>query len=229
MVNQYYYADMNAENITKRIDGEESRKRIMMNALRLFAEHGYQATSTRQIAKEANVNISAIAYYFGDKAGLYRAVFEMSCDAKEDIKLFIGEELSLEQALNGMFSGFTEPLKQGELAKLSVRLHMREMVEPTGLWAAEIDNSIVPHHHALLKVLQRHLNLQTIDADLQRLAFCIVAMGVHLYVGRDVTERVAPELMVSDLALDAMRERITYFALSMVQAEALRRKSSKHA
>lgn len=211
--------------LPKRADGEESRKRIMATALRLFAEHGYESTSTRLIAKEASVNISAIAYYFGDKAGLYRTVFiETLGDPKDDIKLFEGQTLTLEQALNGMFSGFTEPLKQGEMAKLCMRLHMREMIEPTGMWAEEIDNSIAPHQQALLQVLQRHLQLEKIDIDLQRLAFCIVAMGVHLYTGRDVTERLAPELMDTPQALDAMRERLTYFALSMVQAEAARRK-----
>jgi TetR/AcrR family transcriptional regulator, regulator of cefoperazone and chloramphenicol sensitivity len=214
----------------KRADGEESRKRLMLVALKLFAAQGFEATSTRLIAKEANVNISAIAYYFGDKAGLYRAVFtETLGTPKDDIALFEGQDLSLEQALNAMFSGFTEPLKQGELAQLCMRLHMREMVEPTGMWAEEIDNSIAPHHHALLQVLQRHLGLNKVDTDLQRLAFSIVAMGVHLFVGRDVTERIAPELMESPQALDTMRERLTYFALSMVQAEALRRKLSSPA
>jgi AcrR family transcriptional regulator len=211
----------------KRSDGEESRKRLMMVALKLFAALGFKATSTRLIAKEANVNISAIAYYFGDKAGLYRAVFtETLGSPKDDIALFEGNDLSLEQALNAMFNGFTEPLKQGELAQMCMRLHMREMVEPTGLWAEEIDNSIAPHHQALLQVLQRHLDLQVIDTDLQRLAFCIVGMAVHLYVGRDVAERVSPELMQNTNALDVMRERLTYFATSMVQAEAIRRKSS---
>ena len=211
----------------KRSDGEESRKRLMMVALKLFAALGFKATSTRLIAKEANVNISAIAYYFGDKAGLYRAVFtETLGSPKDDIALFEGAELSLEQALNAMFGGFTEPLKEGELAQLCIRLHMREMVEPTGLWAEEIDNSIAPHHQALLQVLQRHLGLQVIDTDLHRLAFCIVGLGVQLFVGRDVAERVSPELMIDQEALDVMRERLTYFATSMVQAEAIRRKSS---
>lgn len=199
----------------------------MMVALKLFAALGFKATSTRLIAKEANVNISAIAYYFGDKAGLYRAVFtETLGSPKDDIALFEGAELSLEQALNAMFGGFTEPLKEGELAQLCIRLHMREMVEPTGLWAEEIDNSIAPHHQALLQVLQRHLGLQVIDTDLHRLAFCIVGLGVQLFVGRDVAERVSPELMIDQEALDVMRERLTYFATSMVQAESIRRKSS---
>ena len=215
-------------SLPKRTDGEESRRRIIFSALTLFAEHGFAKTSTRQIAKEANVNISAIAYYFGDKAGLYRTVFtEPMGSPKDDIHLFDDENLSLEQALGGLFYGFVEPLKQGELAQLCIRLHMREMVEPTGLWQEEIDNSIAPYHDALLKVLQKNLNLNQIDDDLHRLALCIVAMGVHMYVGRDCTNRIAPSLMASHASLDVMRERMTMFAVSMVQAEAKRRQAAK--
>lgn len=209
----------------KRADGEESRKRMLMAGLKLFAEHGYARTSTRQIAKEAQVNISAIAYYFGDKAGLYRVVFTESYgNAAHDIALFSDVNLSLEQALSGLFQGFIGPLKLGDIAKLNVRLHMREMVEPTGIWEAEIDNGIAQYHQALLILLQKHLSLVKVDDDLHRLAHCILAMGVHLFTGRDVIERMTPRLTATHEALDVMHERLTFFAVNMVHAEADRRK-----
>lgn len=209
----------------KRADGEESRHRIMGCALKLFAEYGFEKTSTRRIAKEANVNISAIAYYFGDKAGLYRAVSTESMGKPSDkIELFANPSLSLEQALSGFYDGFIEPLKLGELSRLCMRLHMREMIEPTGLWQAEIDNRIAPHQQALLGVLKRHLGLDHVDLDLQRLAFCVVALGVHLFAGRDVTERLSPALIADPNALDEMKSRLTFFAVSLVAAEAERRK-----
>jgi len=209
----------------KRSDGEESRKRIVMAGLELFAEHGYARTSTRQIARQAQVNISAISYYFGDKAGLYRAVFTESCGAADDdIALFSDVNLTLEQALNGLFQGFIGPLKLGDIAKLRVRLHMREMVEPTGIWEEEIENGIAPYHQALIVLLQKHLNINQVDDDLHRLALCIVAMGVHLFTGRDVIERITPELTATHQALDILHERLTFFAVSMVHAEADRRK-----
>ena len=213
-------------SLPKRSDGEESRRRIVYCALKLFAENGFSKTSTRQIAKEAQVNISAIAYYFGDKAGLYRVAFtEPMGSPKDDISLFNNVNFNLEQALNGLFYGFIEPLKQGELAQMCIRLHMREMVEPTGLWLEEIDNSIAPYHQALLTVLKKHLHINEIDDDVHRLAMSIVAMGIHLYTGRDVIARISPNLTANNEALDVMRERLTMFAMSMVSAEAARRKT----
>ena len=202
----------------------QPREKILFTALALFAEQGFERATVRQIAKKAQVNVSAIGYYFGDKVGLYRAAFtEPLGSPKDDIALFNAPNLSLEQALNGLFSGFIEPLKQNELAQLCMRLHMREMVEPTGLWAEEIDHGITPCHQALLIVLQKHLNIEVIDDDLHRLATCIAAMGVHLFVGRDVIEKICPQITQGEDALKTMQQRLVLFAMSMVNAEATRR------
>ncbi|HEY4068893.1 MAG TPA: CerR family C-terminal domain-containing protein [Burkholderiaceae bacterium] len=53
--------------------GEETRRRIIEVALRLFGERGYEGASTRDIAAAARVNAPALQYYFGNKEGVYRA------------------------------------------------------------------------------------------------------------------------------------------------------------
>jgi TetR/AcrR family transcriptional regulator, regulator of cefoperazone and chloramphenicol sensitivity len=208
----------------RRNDGEESRERLLRTALRLFAEKGYEKTSTREIAGAAGANIGAISYYFGDKAGLYRAVFcEPLGNPKDDIALFDDRGFSLREALQGLFSGFLEPLKQGEIVRQCVRLHFREMVEPTGLWAEEIDGGIKPYHAALVAVLCRHFALKRADDDVHRLAFSIVALGVHMFVGREIMEAIKPKLTATPKAIDTWAARLVNFAEAMVEAEARRR------
>ncbi len=50
---------------------EITRERILKAAERLFAEHGYDATSVRAIVAKARVNQAAINYHFAGKEGLY--------------------------------------------------------------------------------------------------------------------------------------------------------------
>jgi TetR/AcrR family transcriptional regulator, regulator of cefoperazone and chloramphenicol sensitivity len=202
----------------------DSRQRLLDAALRCFAQHGFEKTSTRMIADAAQANVAAIRYYFGDKAGIYRAAFtEPMGQPQDDIALFDDPRLTLEQALQGLYSGFIEPLKQGELVQLCTKLHMREMVEPTGLWQQEIDHGITPYHQALVKVLCRHLGITKEDDDVHRLAICIVAQAVFLYMGREVLQAVRPRLVSSPAALDVMGQRLVHYAQAMVQAEIKRR------
>jgi TetR/AcrR family transcriptional regulator, regulator of cefoperazone and chloramphenicol sensitivity len=214
-----------------RSDGEASRQKLLHTAVKLFAENGYGSTSIRQIAAAARMNVAAIAYYFGDKEGLYRAAFtEPMGQPQDDIPLFADPAMPLAQALRGLYGGFVEPLKQGELVQLCTRLHMREMVEPTGLWKEEIDNGIRPYQAALVQVLCRHLGLAQADDDIHRLAFAIVSQGVFLCVGRDVIQALRPELSASPQALDTWADRMVDNALAMVNAEAQRRQqpAAKH-
>ena len=49
---------------------------IINTAEKLFATNGFDGTSVRDIAQEANVNVAMISYYFGSKEKLMEAVFE---------------------------------------------------------------------------------------------------------------------------------------------------------
>lgn len=53
-----------------------TKSKIIAIAEELFAELGFDATSTRLIAKKADVNIAMLNYYFGGKEGLYMAIIE---------------------------------------------------------------------------------------------------------------------------------------------------------
>lgn len=52
-------------------------KKILFTAEKLFAQKGFDATSTRDIAKSANVNVSMISYYFGSKEKLFEEIFKV--------------------------------------------------------------------------------------------------------------------------------------------------------
>lgn len=54
----------------------DKRADILKAAEQLFAEYGYEATSTRQIAKESGANMAMINYYFGGKMGVFVEIME---------------------------------------------------------------------------------------------------------------------------------------------------------
>lgn len=57
------------------IQFSDKQKNILDVAQRLFSCHGFAGTSVRDIAKDADVNIAMISYYFGSKEKLLEAIF----------------------------------------------------------------------------------------------------------------------------------------------------------
>jgi AcrR family transcriptional regulator len=212
-----------ADTRKQRSDGAEARGRLLLAALRLFAEKGFAKTSTREIAQAAGVNLAAIKYYFGDKEGLYRVVFsEPLGTACESVDLS-DPGLSLREVLRLFFEDFVVPLKHGDVAQLAVRMHFREMLEPTGLWMEEIDRHIKPSHAGLVAVLLRHLNLSRADDDVHRLAFSLAGLAMQLFACRDVFDAIRPKLINTPGAVDAWAMRLVDYGEAMVAMEIARR------
>ncbi|MEU3794298.1 helix-turn-helix domain-containing protein [Streptomyces fructofermentans] len=74
---------------------DASRERIVAAATALFADHGYDGTSTRRIAAEAGLNMATVAYHVGGKPDLYREVMRRA-------------HLAEQQALTAALAAFRE-------------------------------------------------------------------------------------------------------------------------
>jgi len=60
--------------------GKAARDKIIAAATELFAGKGLRATSITDIAARAGVNRAMIAYYFGNKGGLYDAIIDAAVE-----------------------------------------------------------------------------------------------------------------------------------------------------
>lgn len=54
----------------------DKRTHILEIAEEMFARNGFDATSVRELAKNAQVNLAMISYYFGSKEKLFEAIIE---------------------------------------------------------------------------------------------------------------------------------------------------------
>jgi|GEM_PF-146266 len=208
-----------------RSDGAQARERLLLVALRLFAEGGFAKTSTRAIAQAAGVNIAAISYYFGDKAGLYAACFvePMGGSASDLVAQFAADGLPLDSALRIFLGGYTQPLKHGAIVRQCMRLHLREMLEPTGQMQGEFERDVCVPHEALVQVLCRHLQLRRADDDVHRLALAIAGLAMQLFVMQEKIGLLRPGLLDTPQQIDTWTERLFAYAVALVGAEQARR------
>jgi TetR/AcrR family transcriptional regulator, regulator of cefoperazone and chloramphenicol sensitivity len=205
-------------------DAADSRARLLSAALRLFAEHGFAKTSIRQIAEAAGANAALISYYFGDKKGLYNAAYAeplggpLQVDAGPD-----GQSLDI--FLEQFITGFMRPLNMGDQVELCMRLHFREMLDPTGLWQQELEGEIKPLHATLTRLLCRAVGASTPDDDIHRLALAITALPLQYYANRELIQQMSPQLAEGAGRLQTTTRRLIDFAQHLIAGEVRRRQA----
>ncbi len=88
-----------------------TRTRILDTAEKLFAEHGYAATSLRQVSGKARVNLGSIHYYFKSKQTLFRTVLQRRVRPLDEKRVVLLDKLQRdgELTLENVIEAFIGP------------------------------------------------------------------------------------------------------------------------
>jgi AcrR family transcriptional regulator len=90
---------------------QDTKSRILDAAESLFTEHGFEATSLRQLTAAAGVNLAAVNYHFGSKEELFQAVLTRRLDPMNQERIDLleryereagGRPLTCEKILSAM-------------------------------------------------------------------------------------------------------------------------------
>ena len=71
----------------------DTKTRILDAAEHLFMEHGFEATSLRQLTSAAAVNLAAVNYHFGSKEELFQAVLTRRLDPMNQERIELLEKV----------------------------------------------------------------------------------------------------------------------------------------
>ncbi len=88
-----------------------TKERILSAAEELFARHGFQGASLRQVTASANVNLAAVNYHFGSKDNLINEVFRRRLDelTARRIEALKAARQQRPLTLEGILHAFVEP------------------------------------------------------------------------------------------------------------------------
>lgn len=139
---------------------EITRERILKAAERLFAEHGYEATSVRAIVAKARVNQAAINYHFAGKDGLYREVLRTAFRALTEHQLLHAQEtkaMSREQALGEFVRHQLRPLLTRDDLGRHIRIFNWEAVRPTAVFRKLLSEEAVPFMGLAVDLVRRFM------------------------------------------------------------------------
>jgi len=121
-------------------DPTSARERLLHVAGMMFAERGMDAVSTRELTRAAGANLSAIAYYFGGKEGLYNEAVDHTITGMRELVGGAAARLRDDLARAGSDrAGLADAARHFVRAVLTALLGLRPEHWPRRLVMREID------------------------------------------------------------------------------------------
>jgi TetR/AcrR family transcriptional regulator, regulator of cefoperazone and chloramphenicol sensitivity len=200
--------------------------RLLQAARRLFAERGLAATSIRDLAQEAGVNVAAVNYHFGDKEQLYlealrfcyRSCGALTAQGNQILQRAI-EAGTRQAALDGIREYIQElmyALFFTEDARLQAKLMFREMSDPTPALDVIIKEFIAPKRELLCKLIGQANPALRDDKDLSLYAASIIGQILYYRTSLPVFLRLYEAEEMTPELLERVASHIADFTLTAI-------------
>ncbi len=201
-----------------------TRARILEAAKRLFGEHGFKAVTVRDICREAEANVAAVNYHFGDKLGLYREILQSAIDAMRETTeeaRAAGRGQPPEAQLRAYIRVFLTRVLQPGSVEVHRLIH-REMSDPTPVLDALVEQGLRPRIEYLSDVVARLIGARPGDKRVVRCIASIQAQAVS-YFPNPIAERLGFVFKPTAAQIRSVAQHITTFSLAGVRAVGARR------
>lgn len=179
-----------------------TRRDLVEAATRVFAAHGYERGSVREIAAAAQANVAAISYHFGGKAGLYREVLRRAIDAFYSPALDppVLAAASPEQAARVFIRAQFDAFSAGGAARDYARIFAWENVQRSEVLRDLAETETLPLVEAARAVLDRFLPDADPEIAVVALVWLLNQVGPFMRE-RDRLSRPPLNLRLDDAAL----------------------------
>lgn len=133
-----------------------TRDRILEQAAALFADRGFKKVTVREICQAAGANVAAVNYHFGDKAGLYRRVFESAIEIMKEtneLAMAAGRGRAPEEQLRAYVVVFVARVTESGRHSWIHRLMSHELDDPSDAFEIVMRDVLQPRIQYLAGVI----------------------------------------------------------------------------
>ncbi len=176
----------------------DKKANILEAAEKLFAELGYEATSTRHIAKEAGANMAMINYYFGSKEGVFMEIMSKRiADFNTQLTSITQDRLSGMEKLLKVIEGYASRILCNH--GLHKMMHRELSLPHRPEMFFKIKNSMAEN----LFVIERIINEGIADGSFRQVD---VRMLIATLMGTISNVAISPSKITSGTTLDINNE-----------------------
>jgi TetR/AcrR family transcriptional regulator, regulator of cefoperazone and chloramphenicol sensitivity len=200
--------------------GDATRQHILEVAGRLYAEHGAEATTSKQVCTEAQVNLAGVNYHFGSREGLYAAVLVeahrrlLSFEALSAIADGPGDARA---KLGRVIDGLTGAMGHDGW---HLRVFMRELLAPSAALDTLLLVEVQPKLAILKALLAEAAGLAPQDARLPRCFLSTFAPCMMLLIAnKTVLRRVMADFWQDPPALAFHLKTFAFAGLDAIARE----------
>ena len=134
----------------------DTRQRLLDVAQRLFTERGFAKVTVRDITSEAQANLAAVSYHFGDKLGLYEEVLAHGLRFAQELNaetILAREGHTADECLRFYVRQYLPRVVRADSRGWIYRLLRHEMADPTPVARSYVQQAIMPRIDFLIEVV----------------------------------------------------------------------------
>jgi AcrR family transcriptional regulator len=191
--------------------------RLLQAAVEVFAECGFREATVREICARANVNVASVNYYFRSKDALYVQALAFAFQEANRLhpqEAALDKDIPPEQRLGQFIKNFLHKLLDDSHLGLHSKLITREIADPTKALDEIIETAIVPQFALLEEIIRQILGSRADKMVVQRCLLSIFGQCLMFKHSRSIIDRLYPELIADDHAIEASAEHIAQFSLA---------------
>ena len=198
---------------------DPTREKLLEVAGSIFASHGYQATTIREICAGAGANVAAINYHFGDKLGLYTEVLQQSVRAAQLIAVqnTLDQNTPPEDILRALIRARLRSINGKDLPDWHSRLLAHELAQPTPALRQLVDKVARPIFKRLQELIGGMIGLPANDGKTRLCAISVVGQVFAYVLPGPLLSEIWPELKMTPEQVERIADHIADFSLSYLQ------------
>jgi TetR/AcrR family transcriptional regulator, regulator of cefoperazone and chloramphenicol sensitivity len=207
----------------KTLDKENMlRQKLIDVAAKVFAEKGFSHATIRDICMQADANIAAVNYYWGDKKKLYERVIEELIINKSRIYPLteaMDDSLSPEERLRKFIELFLYRLLHSEQSSWSGKIMIREITQPTESITLVLDKLIKPTFEVLNSIVCAIQGDEVSQDKIKLAVVSIISQCVFYVNSANIMDKLVEKELLPEFKMKEVIDHITDFSLKALESD----------
>ena len=207
-----------------RKDEKATRQHLLDVAGEVFAEHGFDRATGKEITRRAKANVAAINYHFGGIDGLYAAVIKDAHDrlvTVEELSAAVDASPDPKAKLAAVMHLFARAITGPAHSARFFRVLGREILAPSPALKKLDEQLRLPKARIIKKLVADILDLPESHPSVAHACVSVMAPCLMMLIADPTSiQRVFPRLKLAGANPQTLGEHLTRFALAGLAAVA---------